>query len=1075
MSSISSAISHIIDRTLSILFLLAALIFAGVVSYSAIPIESDPDISVPVIIVQVINEGISPEDAERLLARPLELELRRIEGIEELNSYSMEGTALLVVEFDSSFEPEKARRDVKDAVDIAKAKLPTSAEEPLVREISIADEPMLTISVAGPGLAYRKRNRLAEDIRDEIETITEVLETNMRGEREELLEAIIDPSLLEAHGISNNDLFATVASNNRLIAAGFVDTGRGNFSVKVPSLIETATDVLSIPIKATRDGVVTLGDVVTLRRTFKDAQGFTRINGLPAVVIEVLKRPNTSVVDVVQKVKALLEALRPGFPEGVEINYITDMSKHTLEQVNSLEGNITTAMLLVLMVVIATVGVRSGLLVAFSIPFSFLFAFTFLNLIGYTYNMMIMFGMLLGLGMLIDGAIVVVELADRQLKDGKTPKAAYVYATRRMFLPVLASAGTTLAAFLPLLFWPGVVGEFMRYLPMTVLAVLVGALLYALLFAPVLGTMISRQGPKQEGNVQLVDEGRFDELRGAIGWYAKVLHFSTTHALLVIGMAVVLLLGVLGIYGAVNHGNQFFINADPAYTLVSVSAKGNFSAEETRDIMIDVERRLIDVGYIESIYTRSGSSFWLGSSVPLDSIGSMIIELSDRRSRDLNGFEVEQAFAAALQDLPGIRAEVIALRMGPTGGKSVQLQLIGADLDILVAETRRIRAHLEQMDGIMGVDDTTPLPGIEWQVRVDRPKAAMAGANVSDVGAAIQLITNGLLVSKYRPDDVNDEVDIRIRYPEEYRNITHLDQLRVVTSNGLAPISSFVERIPRPKVSTIFRQDGHRVMYIRANTPEGVLPSVKVAEIQEWLDTQTFDPSISIVFRGSDEDDREAIRFIAIAFTLALMLMGIMLITQFNSIYQALLILSAVTMSTIGVLLGLLVTGLAFSTIMTGVGIVALAGIIVNNNIVLIDTFNYLRRENPGWDLQRVIVTTGCQRLRPVFLTTFTTGFGLLPMATGVSIDLIGRDLEVGGPVASFWVHFASAIVSGLSFATILTLIVTPALLIAPEAIRLHWEGWKGILFKKPVPVQDDTTPAPAFMKARTMKGMSPQ
>ena len=1063
MALISSAISLIIDRTLSVVFLLAAVMFAGVVSYSAIPIESDPDVSVPAIIVQVFNEGISPEDAERLLVRPLELELRRIEGIEELNSYAMEGSALLVVEFDSSFEQDKALRDVKDAVDTAKAKLPTSAEEPLVREISVADEPMLTISVAGPGLSYRERNRLAEDIRDEIETITEVLETTMRGEREEQLEAIIDPSLLEAHGISNNELFTTVANNNRLIAAGFVDTGRGNFSVKVPSVIETAADVLSIPIKATRDGVVTLGDVVTLRRTFKDARGFTRINGLPAVVIEVLKRPKTSVVDVVQKVKALLEAMQPGFPKGVEVSYITDMSKHTLEQVNSLEGNITTAVLLVLMVVIATVGVRSGLLVAFSIPFSFLFAFTFLNLIGYTYNMMIMFGMLLGLGMLIDGAIVVVELADRQLKDGKTPKAAYVYATRRMFLPVLASAGTTLAAFLPLLFWPGVVGEFMRYLPVTVLAVLVGALIYALLFAPVLGAMTSHQIPKQEGNVQLVDEGRFDELRGAIGWYAKVLHFSTTHALLVIGMAVTLLVGVFGIYLVANHGNRLFVSADPSHTMVSVSAKGNFSATETRDIMIDVERRLLDVGYIESIYTRSGSSFWLGSAVPLDSIGSMFIELSDRHSRDLNGFEVEDAYSAAIQDLPGVRAEVIPLRMGPPGGKSVQLQLIGADLDILVAETRRVRAHLEQLDGLIGVDDTSPLPGIEWQVRVDRPKAAMAGASVSDVGAAIQLITNGLLVSKYRPDDVNDEVDIRIRYPEEYRSISQLDQLRVATRGGLAPISSFIERLPRPKVSTIFRQDGHRVMYIRANTPEGVLPSAMVIEIQAWLDTQKFDPSISIAFRGSDEDDREARQFIAVAFTLALMLMGIMLITQFNNIYQAVLILSAVTMSTIGVLLGLLVTGLEFSTIMTGVGIVALAGIIVNNNIVLIDTFNYLRRENPGWDLQRVIVTTGCQRLRPVFLTTFTTGFGLLPMATGISVDLIGRDIEVGGPVASFWVHFASAIVSGLSFATILTLIVTPALLIAPEALHRHWENWKGKLFKKTEPNLDDTSPASSF------------
>ena len=340
------------------------------------------------------------------------------------------------------------------------------------------------------------------------------------------------------------------------------------------------------------------------------------------------------------------------------------------------------------------------------------------------------------------------------------------------------------------------------------------------------------------------------------------------------------------------------------------------------------------------------------------------------------------------------------------------------------------------MEGLVAVDDTSPVPGIEWQVRVDRAKAAMSGADVSSVGAAIQLITNGVLVGKYRPDDVDDEVDIRVRYPEAYRGISQLDSLRVSTSQGQVPISSFVEREPQPKVSTIFRQNSERVMYVRANTMQGVLPNDKVDEIRAWLADQQFDPSIQVVFRGANEEEQAVNQFIGVAFTLALALMGILLVTQFNSFYQASLILSAVVMSTIGVFLGLIITGYPFSAIMTGIGIVALAGIIVNNNIVLIDTFNYLRRENPGWDLQRVIMTTGCQRLRPVFLTTFTTGLGLLPLASGVSIDLIGREVEVGGPIATFWVQLASAIVSGLSFATVLTLLVTPALLIAPEAIR---------------------------------------
>jgi multidrug efflux pump len=583
--------------------------------------------------------------------------------------------------------------------------------------------------------------------------------------------------------------------------------------------------------------------------------------------------------------------------------------------------------------------------------------------------------------------------------------------------------------------------------------VLIGALVYALFFAPVLGAMISSGKEAEEGSTErLIDQGRFQEVGGIIGAYARVLQFSTSHPFMLIGVTLAVLYGVISWYGSAGNGSQFFIDVEPGFTGINVNARGNYSTEELRDIVVDVEKRVMDVGYVEGIYTRSGEgglSFGSGGTTP-DRIGSMFIQMTDRHDRPLDGFEVEQAFEDAVQDIPGVRAEIRPQQMGPRVGKDIQIQLSGNDLEVLAAEARRLRAFMDELPGLAGVDDTSPVPGIEWQVEVDRPKAAMAGADVSSVGAAIQLITNGVLVGKYRPDDVDDEVDIRVRYPEAYRGIAHLDDLRVSTPRGQVPISSFVERNARPKVSTIFRQDSKRVMYVRANTAKGVLANDKVNEIREWLATQSVDPSVQIVFRGANEEEQAVNQFIGVAFTLALMLMGILLVTQFNSFYQAALILSAVIMSTVGVLLGLIVTGYPFSAIMTGIGIVALAGIIVNNNIVLIDTFNYLRRENPGWDLQRVIVTTGCQRLRPVFLTTFTTGFGLLPMACGVSVDLIGREVEVGGPVASFWVQLASAIVSGISFATLLTLIVTPSLLIAPQAIRQLPEYFASFRSAKP-------------------------
>ena len=790
-----------IDRTRTVLSLLAAIMFAGIVSYSLIPIEADPDVAIPIIFVMIPHEGISPEDSERLLSRPMELELRTLEGVKDINSYSAEGAATLIIEFDSSFDQDQAVADVREAVDTAKAKIPSTAEEPIVKEVSAADFPIITISVGGEGITDRTRFRIARQLKDEIEGISEVLEARLEGNREEMLEAVIDPAQLEAYGISNEELLSAVARNNRLIAAGSVDTGRGSFSVKIPSVIERAEDVLSIPITATSLGVITLEDVVDLRRTFKDAAGYTRTNGSAAVVIEVTKRPGTSIVKVVDEIKARVESTRKDFPASVEIGYIADMTPDTVEQISTLEGNISTAMFLVLTVVVATIGVRSGLLVAFGIPFSFMFAFIFVNLLGFTYNFMVMFGMLLGLGMLIDGAIVVVELADREMKGGEAPRAAYIYSIRRMFLPVLASTGTTLAAFLPLMFWPGVTGQFMKYLPVTVFAVLIGALVYALFFAPVLGAIISRkQVGKDTGSTVLVDEGRFHEITGIVGLYARVLSFSTNRPLLVIGIALLSMFSIVQVYSVAGNGSQFFVDVEPSFTGVNVSARGNYSAEELRDIVADVEDRVLAVGDIESVYTRSGQgglSFGSGGTTP-DRIGSMFIQMSDRRERVLDGHELEQAYEKAIQDIPGVRAEMRPQQMGPPVGKEIQIQLSGPDLGDLAEEARRLSAHLRSMDGLVAVDDTAPVPGIEWQVKVDRAKAAMAGADVSSVGAAIQLITNGILVGKYRPDDAEDEVDIRVRYPEEYRGISHLDQLRVSTEGGQVPISSFVEREAKP-------------------------------------------------------------------------------------------------------------------------------------------------------------------------------------------------------------------------------------------------------------------------------------
>lgn len=1024
--------------TLSIMLMLA---MSGYVIYLGIALESNPDVSVPVVVVVIPHEGISPQDAERLITKPMELELRSIEGIDELSSLSSEGAATIIIQFDASFFADQAVSDVREAVDKAKAKIPSTAEEPIVTEIQAASFPVITVSFSGDNVPERVLYNIAMSMRDKLETIPDVLEAKLQGQREELLEVEIDPAQLATYGISNDELFQAVASNNRLIAAGKLDTGKGAFAVKVPGLLKDGRDVLDLPIKADSEGVITLADVTQVRRTFKDAVNFTRANGAPAISLDVSKRQGSNLIEVINSVKAIVEAEKGSLPASVQVHYLNDQAPSTLARVNSLEGNITTAMLLVLTIVIAAVGVRSGILVALGIPFSFLFSFIILNMLGYTYNSMVMFGMLLALGMLIDGAIVVIEFADRKMTEGMSPKLAYLSATKRMFWPVLASVATTLAAFLPLMFWPGVTGDFMKYLPVTVFAVMGGSLLYALLFAPVLGALFSKPtvaSAKTLHYYQVLEEGDTTTLGGFTGAYARVLKYAVNHPFIILAITVVVLFSIVRGYGNYNRGTEFFTSVDPEFTQIMIAAQGNYSASEIRDIVVDVEQRIVAAGFSKNVYTRTGAAGFAMSSngASSDNIGSLFIELTDRSERQENGHEIEDIHRAIGQQIPGVRVDVINPEPGPPVGKDVQLQIMGPDLQDLQATTRMIKRYMQQrVPGLVDIDDTAPVPGIEWRITVDRAQAAMLGADVTVVGTAVQLLTNGVLIGQYRPDDAEEEIDIRVRYPLDQRGIHQLDQLRVTTAMGQVPISSFVRREAKSEVSAINREDGSRVMVVRAGTAEGVLADDAVKQISEWLGTVQLPPGITINFKGASEEQDKTNAFIGNAFGLALLLMAILLVTQFNDFYQAALILSAVVMSTIGVLFTLLVLDQTFSAIMTGVGIVALAGIIVNNNIVLIDTYNYLRIEHQQWSIKDVIVRTGAQRLRPVMLTTFTTGFGLLPLASGVSVDVLSRNVEVGGPVASYWVQLSSAIVGGLTFATILTLIVTPAMLIMPYHI----------------------------------------
>jgi len=1054
-----SYIKASVSRARTTLSIFAAIMATGFVSYLTIPVELNPDVSVPIIVTTIIHEGISPEDAERLLAKPAEVELKSVEGITEISSFSSEGAATIIAEFDVTLDSTIALQEIRTAIDRAQARFPQSTEEPIVQEVSAASVPLVQIAISGKDVPERVLLQVAQDLQRRVETLPEIMSADMVGDREELLEAIIDPAQLETYGITNQQIVQAVTSNNRLIPAGAVNTGQGSFSVKLPGLIETQEDLFDLPIAANQNGVLTLSDIAEVRRTFKDAQRYSYANGERSISIDVQKRKGANLIAAMDKIDVMVEEMLPTLPPAVTIAYMNNTAPIVLEQNLGLQGNMVSSMVLVLIVVIAAVGVRSGILVTLAVPFSFFFAFIVISMLGFTYNFMVIFGMLLGLGMLIDGAIVMVEFADTKMAEGYTKEDAYQEAVNRMFWPIIASTMTTLAAFLPMMFWPGVAGEFMRYLPITVFAVLVGSLLYALWFAPVMGALFAK-APKATGtpSVSHYDEVDSRNLKGVSRAYAALLRGATRSPVMIFGGSVAALVSIVIAYFNYGAGVEFFTAVEPNQTRIQVFARGNFSPEEIRDMVVDVEKRVMNVGYYKNIVTQSGSGQSLGGgqgSAP-DLVGTIFVEFTDRRIRDADGFEIENLYRDAISNIPGIRAEIATIEQGPPVGKELQIEIFGDNLQDLITEAKRLRAYLETgMTGLIDIDDTTPIPGIEWAINVDRARAAMFGANISEVGTAVQLLTDGVRMGDYRPDDTEEEVDIRVRYPEEYRGLEQIEKIQVTTASGMAPISSFITRVPEPKVSSIQRVDGNKVIYVRANPAPGEVTANKVAELEQWLETNPMMPGVDYQFRGSNEEQEQSFAFLLQAFSISLMLMAILLVTQFNSFYQTLLILSSVLLSTTGVLLGLLLTGQTFSVILTGVGIVALAGIIVNNNIILIDTFNYLRETRKDWSLEEIIVQTGVQRLRPVFLTTFTTGCGLLPLAMHWSFDLITAEVEFGGPITSQWVQLASAIVYGLTFGTILTLIVTPALLALPSKLREYLRAIRKLLGR------GNTTPGP--------------
>jgi len=1051
----------------TVLLLVLSILVFGTLAYRSLPRESFPDVQIPVVLVSTPYIGVSPEDVESLITIPIENELAGVKDLKTMKSTSAEGVSIISLEFEPEVDIEEALQKVRDGVNRAKPDLPQDAEDPTVQEISLDNMPIMLIDMAGTQDQEVLKD-LADNLKDELKRIPGVLNVKVAGGTERQIRVQIDPARLASYGLSLNDVSSAIGNENVNIPGGEVQADASTFLLRVPGELKSAQDVEGVAIKRIGDRPVYVRDVGRVIDGYADRQTYARMNGQPTLSISLTKRAGSNLLEIADQAKATTAKAAETWPAGVSYRVLSDQSENVAKQVSELENNILTALILVVGVLVFSLGWRTSLFVAIAIPLSMLASFLVLQVAGITLNMVVLFALILALGMLVDNGIVVVENVYRHMEEGKDIVSASIDGTMEVAMPVAASTATTVAAFFPLVFWTGIMGQFMGFLPKTVIIVLTSSLVVAVVVLPVATSIFMKRSdaaamaPADETNLTI------PETQGIMRRYQGLLEWSIAHRYLSAGLGIVTFVLTMGIYMVFNHGTEFFPTTEPDRATIAVRAPDGTDVEETDRIVRRIEALLsqednVDVYVAESGVSGGGSPFEGAQAasnqarVSVDFLPHKNDADPGEKPRHESTFDNIDRLREALAQIPGAEITVAPERRGPPVGKPISVEVSGDDFHVVGAEAAELRRQLASIPGATDLKDDYRVGRPEMRLRIDRGAAKRVGASTIAVANDVRTAVAGSVASTMRDgtDDYDIMVELDPRYRSDLQSVlglriagredtspkTFAVPLSTVASYQLAGGSGSIRHVDQRLVVTI---EGDVIPGFNENAVRGTVSD----KLDQIMSSGSLPPGVSLRLGGANDEQRNAQEFLGRAFLIGVALIALVLVSQFNRFSTMFIIMFTVVLSLIGVLWGLLLTGTPFGIIMTGIGVISLAGVVVNNAIVLIDYINQLRER--GMTSHDAVVRAGITRFRPVMLTAVTTVLGLVPMALGMTIDFGRMRVLMGGPSSGFWGPMAVAVIFGLTFATLLTLVMVPTF----YTIREDIGGWLVARFRKaPTPV----------------------